>query len=204
MSDRTKKWIVIGVLVLFIMFVPVLDSGTIGGQVLGYIAKGGRVGSRSTMDDGENVDQTPQDLADAAGLDLDTYALARMISSEEGNSANIRQEAVAWVMVNNGGTGYAIPRGVFGRQGSGGRPISTSQDPFEGHVEIAKGVLSGTIADPTNGARYFIAPKTQDALHARDPNKYKSFEDVNASRIANGHQPVVVEGIDPDLLIFYT
>jgi hypothetical protein len=156
------------------------------------------------MDDGENVDQTPQELADSAGLDLDTYALARMISSEEGNSSNIRQVAVAWVMVNNGGTGYAIPRGVFGRQGSGGRPIATSQDPYSGHVEIARGVLSGSIADPTNGARYFIAPRTQDALHARDPVKYKSFETVNASRIANGHQPVVVEGIDPDLLIFYT
>lgn len=204
MSDKAKKWIVIAVLVAFIIFVPVLDTGTIGGEILGYITKGGRVGSRSTMEDGENVDQSPEELAASAGLDVDTYALARMISSEEGNSANVRQAAVAWVMVNNGGTGYAIPRGTFGRQGSGGRPISTSQDPFEGHVDIAKGVLNGTIADPTNGARYFIAPKTQDALHARNPEKYKSFDEVNASRIANGHQPVVVEGIDPDLLIFYT
>lgn len=191
-------------LVLFVLLVPVLDTGSIGGVILGYVAKGGRVGTRSSMADDENVDQTPDDLAASAGLDVDTYALARMISSEEGNSANIRQAAVAWVMLNNGGTGYAIPRGTFGRQGSGGRPISTSQDPFEGHVDIAKGVLSGSIPDPTNGARYFIAPKAQDSLHARDPVKYKSFADVNASRIANGHNPVIVEGIDPDLLIFYT
>lgn len=204
MSDKVKRWLVIGIIVAFIIFIPVLETGTIGGQILGYIEKGGRVGTRSSMDDGENVDQSPDELAASANLDLDTYALARMISSEEGNSANIRQAAVAWVMVNNGGTGYAIPRGTFGRQGSGGRPISTSQDPFEGHIEIAKGVLDGSISDPTGGARYFIAPRTQNALHARDPVKYKSFDDVNASRIANGHQPVVVEGIDPDLLIFYT
>ncbi len=171
---------------------------------MGFISKGGRVGTRSTMADNENVDQSPDELAASADLDVDTYTLARMISSEEGNSANIRQAAVAWVMVNNGGTGYAIPNGIFGRQGSGRRPISTSQDPYEGHVDIARAVLNGSIPDPTGGARYFIAPKAQDSLHARDPVKYKSFETVNASRIANGHQPVIVEGIDPDLLIFYT
>ena len=201
--STAQKLLLVG-LVVFVLLVPVLDTGSIGGVILGYIAKGSRVGPKSTMDDDQNVDQSPDDLAASAGLDLDTYALARMISSEEGNSSSARQAAVAWVMLNNGGTGYAIPRGVFGRQGSGGRPISTSQDPYEGHVSIAKRVTSGEIPDPTSGARYFVAPKTQDALHARDPVKYKSFADVNASRIANGHTPVIVDGIDPDYLIFYT
>jgi hypothetical protein len=202
--ERWQKWLMIAAFVAFVVFVPVLDTGTIGGQILGYIQKGGRVGNRSTMADNANVDQAPEDLAASAGLDVDTYALARMISSEEGNSANIRQAAVAWVMVNNGGTGYAIPRGIFGRQGSGGRPISTSQDPYEGHVEIARGVMDGSISDPTGGARFFIAPRTQDALHARDPVKYKSFATVEASRLADGLRRVEVEGIDPDLLVFYT
>jgi hypothetical protein len=199
--------------VAFIFFAPITDDGTIGEQMIGFIAKGSRVGPDTTnqrINDNE-VDVDPASLASDAGLDLDTYTLARMISSEEGNSSNIKQVAVAWVAKNNAqALGSSIfeyaTDGSFGRQtgGIGSRPVSTWEDPYEGHVTIAKGVIAGTFADPTGGARHFVAPRTQDKLHAANPDKYKSYADVDASWQSGGSQKIVVDGIDPAILVFYT
>lgn len=188
--------------------VPLLpQTGTVAQFLIGEITKGSRVGDASTWNDTaqSEIAENPDDLATSANLDLQTYTLARIISSEEGNAPVLYWVAVGWVAVNNslGGDVFSYATdGSFGRQGTG-RPVSTAVDPYEGHVSTAKAILAGAVADPTGGAKFFIAPKAQDALHARDPNTYKAFDTVNASRLAAGLKLVTPDGIDPKLLVFY-
>jgi len=210
MLELSFMWLIAAAFIFVIFFVPLTDKGTIGQQAIGAIVKGSRVGAKSTSRNGVEIDQNPQELADSAGLDLDTYAGARGISSEEGNSPTAHQIGVAWVFLNNARYysstifEYATD-GSFGKQTGGvtSRPISTFEDPYEGHVAIMKGVLSGQIPDPTNGARFFVAARTQDILHNKYPDQYKSFDEVDSSRIASGLKRVDVEGVDPSLLVFY-
>src|SRR4051812_41751354 len=117
------------------------------------------------------VEDDPQALADEAGFTLDQYALARMISSEEGQADPTTKAAIAWATVNEAarrGTTIAAlllwaknsdHEGHFGSQkekdpssanyqGSD-RYASTAVDPYTDDGTIAVGVLSGTIADLT-------------------------------------------------------
>jgi hypothetical protein len=119
----------------------------------------------------------PEQLAAEAGLDLETYALARVIASEEGNSSRETQALVAHAIRNgaaqsgttiaakllrakvpshNGsfGTQRNIEQGTDGYNGSD-RYASTATDPYEGHAAVARGVLDGTIPDLTGGATQF-------------------------------------------------
>lgn len=199
-------WVALVIVAFF--FIPLLpQTGTLAQFVIGEVVKGARVGAVSTFNEtapGE-IAENPDDLAKSAGLDLQTYTLARVISSEEGNSPVAYWAAIACATLNNSIAGdvfsYATD-GSFGKQGPG-RPVSTAQDPYEGHVKIAQAAIAGQIPDPTKGARYWVAPRTQDVLHLRDPSKYKSFADVNASRLAAGLKRVEPDGIDPNLLVFY-
>lgn len=122
----------------------------------------------------------PAELAVQAGLDLETYALARLIASEEGNSSREVQALVAHAVKNaaaaagksiaakllfakyNGhsglfGTQRNIEEGTPGYNGSD-RFASTASDPYEGHAQVAAGVLDGTIPDLTGGATQFDRP----------------------------------------------
>lgn len=119
----------------------------------------------------------PEALAAQAGLDLETYALARMIASEEGNSSREVQALVAHAVKNAAdaagttiaakllraklpshsgyfGTQRNIEEGTAGYNGSD-RFASTATDPYEGHAAVAAGVLDGTIPDLTGGATQF-------------------------------------------------
>jgi hypothetical protein len=148
----------------------------------------------------------PDDLAAAAGLDLDTYALARAIASEEGNSSPGVQALVAHAMVNHARlAGKSISavllyaknpdhRGFFGTQkdlettlDNGKHPsdryASTASDPYEGHAAVAAGVLSDAIPDLTGGADQFDRTDSDD-----NPEK------VAANRIAGGSE--LVTGLD--------
>ena len=139
----------------------------------------------------------PGELAAAAGLDLETYALARMIASEEGRSTSGVQALVAHATVNYArGRGRSISAvllaaknpdhdGSFGTQkdlertvttGDGkevhpsDRYASTASDPYEGHAAVAQGVLDGSIPDLTGGADQFDRPSGErdpDAVAAR-------------------------------------
>jgi hypothetical protein len=208
MSTRRKVTLLVMVVLLaVILLAPVVPkSGNLAMELLNSIIKGSKL-TDSSDDDGDGViDQAPQDLADQAGLDLDTYTLARVISSEEGNSAAIRQLAVAWVTLNNSGGGgvlaYATGGGNYGHQG-GSRKVSTWLDPYQGHADLAAQVMGGQQSDPTHGATNFFNPDLQDKLHAKDPNKYKSAIDLDMSWRSRGLNPVDVPGIDPDYLRFY-
>jgi len=152
----------------------------------------------------------PAALAAAAGLDLDAYALARMIASEEGNSSPAVQALVAHAVVNNARIeGRSISAvllraknpdhaGRFGTQKdletlvttSDGKQVhpsdrfaSTAVDPYEGHAAVARGVLDGSIPDLTGGANQFDRPSGE-----RDPDA------VARRRIAAGSE--LVTGLD--------
>lgn len=204
--------IIVGVLI-FVFVVPILPTtGTLAQFAIGAVVKGARVGNKSSPNPTAptEIGQDPSALAASAGLDLDTYTLARVISSEEGNSPLAHQLAIACATKNladryGGGIFDVCTDGSFGKQsgGVGSRPVSTWEDPYEGHVAIAQAVLSGATGDITQGAYQWVAPKAQDALHARDPVKYKSFVDVNASRLASGLKQVSIPGVNPSLLVMY-
>lgn len=116
----------------------------------------------------------PQALADLAGATLDEYALARNIASEHPNSSAALQALLAHATVNAAAAaGRSVAQqllhatnpahsGRFGtqrdidpassRQGKSDRYASTAQDPYEGHLAVARGVLDGSIPDLSGGA----------------------------------------------------
>lgn len=147
----------------------------------------------------------PRQLAAQAAVDDETYALARGISSEEGTSSASTKAAVAWAIKNEAarrgssifalvthaklpshsgkyGTQRNIEEGTDGYNASD-RYISTAQDPYDGDITVASGVLDGTIPDVTSGANQFDRPSGEANPDA-----------VAASRTAAGSE--LVTGID--------
>lgn len=157
----------------------------------------------------------PEQLAELAGLELETYALARMIASEEGSSSREVQALVAHAVKNAAaaagktiaskllraklpshdgffGTQRNIEEGTEGFNGSD-RFASTATDPYEGHAAIAAGVLSGAIPDLTAGATQFDRPSGES-----DPER------IAANRIAGGSELVTdLEDVIGDDLRFW-
>lgn len=206
------------------------DAGGIVGDLaqqlndaLNAIVKGARLTSAPYNKTTGVVPGAPEDLAAAAGLDVETYSLARMISSEEGRSSNTVKAAVAWAIQNKATMlGRSITDhltrttepshyGLYGtyilldkssalyREDSNGKPnrgdrdASTANDPYEGDATIAAGVRDGSIPDLTGGADQFDRPSGE-----RDPDA------VAAKRIAGGSVQVAVSGIsDSDGIRFW-
>jgi hypothetical protein len=160
------------------------------------------------------VPGTPDDLAEESGLDPQAYALARMLSSEEGSSENLVKASVCWATINQAArTGQTIVQlvthaltpshsGFFGTQkdieegtplfGSSDRYASTALDPYDGDGQIAMGCLNGSIPDYTSGATHFDRPGGE-----KHPDR------VAADRAGEGLQPFPVLGIDPNKLRFW-
>lgn len=139
--------------------------------------------------------------------DDDVDALSRMITSENGADKPIVRIAVAWAAKNEAarrGISVAqlvMPTGVPGAQGTPGHGYASTSKPASAEDErIAYDVLSGKEPDPTDGAIQFDAPRTQRVLHARDPVKYKTPEQVAENRIKEGKELVTIPGIDPDYM----
>lgn len=149
------------------------------------VTNGPRVGPATTVGADGLVDADPFELAAAAGLSPDVYALARCMASEHTNDPDAYLVCVGWA-VNN----FAIERygeregaivdlltngagtagdGFFGEQkaAAGTKYASTAQDPHQRHAEIAAGIIAGTTPDPTGGATHFFSPRSQDALAQR-------------------------------------
>lgn len=163
------------------------------------------------------VPGAPEELAAAAGLDVETYSLARMIASEEGRSNNTIKAAVAWAIKNKADrlgrtitdhltrTVEPTHRGFYGtyilldqssshysedsdgNPNQGDRDASTANDPYDGDAQIAAAVQSGQIADFTGGAEQFDRPD-----HERNPGA------VAKKRTDAGMVLADVPGIDPD------
>jgi hypothetical protein len=156
----------------------------------------------------------PDALASSAGLDVETYSLARALASEEGGSDKLIKVAVAWAIKNHatkGGKSVSTVvlravdtnhAGQFGtyknidpaspEQGQPDRYCSTALDPYDDDAQIASSVLTGSIADPTNGADQFDRPGGE-----KDPNYTAS------RRLAAGALAMPVQGIDPDVIRFW-
>lgn len=208
------KTIFVAILILWVLWEG--DGDPLAGVsiVVNEIRRGKRVtrAPYSKLDGVVRVD--PQSLADQAHVDLDTYALARMVSSEEGNSSNAIKVAVCWAVKNHAArSGRSIAsvllfakegrhNGYFGTQkdidpsspgyGKSDRYASTANDPYEGDLEIAISVVLETIPDPTDGADQFDRPGGE-----KDPVR------VAQNRINAGQVPKPVEGIDPEELRFW-
>jgi hypothetical protein len=186
-----------------------IDGGL---TLLNEITRGKRLTHATYGADGVvNVD--PADLADMMGATIDETALARMISSEQGQSDATTKAAIALVAVNYANrSGLTVSAlllraknpahdGYFGTQrdidqesanfNKSDRYASTALDAYQGDLDVARGVLSGTIADFTQGAIQF------DNIAA-----FKSNADATATankRIAEGRTEVFPAGVDPNL-----
>lgn len=187
-------------------------------DVVATITRGARVTNAPYDKTTGVVNADPQALADQAGVDLNTMALARMLSSEEGESDNTTKAACAWAAFNYcrglGSSPSAVllhavdpnHSGYFGTfinidsaspyytTNSAGKPnkadryASTALDAYQGDVDIATAVLTGQIQDLTGGATQFDRPGGESNPEA-----------VAAKRIAAGSEAVAVPGADPAL-----
>lgn len=166
----------------------------------------------------------PYELADAAGLDAETYALARCLASEHPRDSNAYLVAVGWATKNKArekgvdlvelltnGRGDAGD-GYFGQQkaSAGTKYAATGQDPHQRHVDAAAAVVDETVPDPTDGATHFFSPEAQDSLAARaaaGEDRFRKYLGHDAAFIfaswaapgglyPQGAVPVVPPGID--------
>jgi hypothetical protein len=200
-----KFWLLVAI-VVGILYLGGGDPVQGAFVAISMIERGRRLTS-STFDKATgNIVEDPQYLADQcpdAEGDLDLYALARLISSEEGGplNGNTERVAVAWGMINYAAASgmsisaillqnsSSVKAGHFGTQP--GRFASTRQDPYQGDLDIARSCMQGTIADITNGATHWDVPSGEDAAA------------VTANRTASGLVPYAVDGIDSVSLRFW-
>jgi len=195
------------VVIAAVLFFP-YEGTTIATELLGAIKKGRRL-TTTTSEDDDAIDQSPESIASDMGVNLQVATLARVISSEEGNSEQLRQLCVGYVTYNNGGKGSRVFQyatgsdGRFGRQSGSRRPVSTFRDAYEGHLVLAEAIFDGRFGDPTSGATNFYAPASQDKLAAKDPDTYKTADEVDALWRSRGLVAVDIDGIDDRYLRFY-
>jgi hypothetical protein len=158
----------------------------------------------------------PASLAAGLGVEINRYALARVIVSEVGNLPLAAQVGVAWVVRNqashrgqsivhlvtraavkdSSGNFQAVAGadGFFGKQAQH-RYCSTSQDADQNALDIADQVISGAIDDPTGGALQWDSPNAFSSSGAADATA--------AARIAAGNVEVDLPGVSSDSLRFW-
>lgn len=122
------------------------------------------------------VRESPVDIHRQAGIDRNTYALARCISSEEGsrpaeyllavaelvrNKAKRKDKEVYQQLVFTTSPAYHFTYGRYGEQR--GRSASTRQDPKGRHVAAAKAALVGASDMLPSNATTWFGPKLQDS-----------------------------------------
>jgi hypothetical protein len=156
----------------------------------------------------------PDALAASAGVDVETYSLARTLASEEGGSDKLIKVAVAWSVLNysrkrgrsvtaqvtrandsNHAGSYGTYKNIdpaSPEQGSPDRYASTALDPYADDAQIANAVITGSVADPTGGADQFDRPGGE-----KDPQYTYN------KRVAAGAVAVNVPGIDPSEIRFW-
>lgn len=213
---------------LFVL-VAIVALLLMGGDVIDRIVNGPRVGPRTNLGDDGLVEGDPRELAAAAGLDAEVYALSRCLASEHGQDADVYLSCVGWAVRNmarergvsllellTAGSGTSGD-GYFGEQkaAAGTKYASTRVDPSERHVRVAAEVYGGVV-DPTAGATHFFSPRAQDALAARaeDDPALAKYDGHDAAYIdarwrapgglyAQGAEPVVPAGVDARVLTLY-
>ena len=203
-----KAYVAVGTLTLFVALLTwyfwnyltyLLDSATddsdppIDGQMKTTLDSDGTV-----CVDGVPAD--PNMLAQSAGLDLETYAIARLIQSEVGTLPLVAKQGVAAAARNyassRGGSVASIllkatktGNGYFGKQNQG-RYAATSRDPGASAIAAASGA-----GDPTGGADQWDSPWSYPTTARAD--------EVAAARVAAGKVKVVLDGVPEKKLRFW-
>jgi hypothetical protein len=157
------------------------------------------------------VPEDPQSLADQAGVDIETYSLARVGQSEEGLSSDRAKVAVMYACRNHAQragktiadivtkgnpkrSDYTQANGHYGRQGI--HPYcSTIANPTAHTLILADTVMTGDAVNEVGAAEYWDNPHAQDALHLTSPEKYESSAQIAADREASGLTLLTLDGI---------
>lgn len=143
----------------------------------------------------------PAELAKADGVSIEVESLARTMQSEDSGIA--ARVAIGWAAKNMAKRkGQSITQlvtysknpaanGKYSDQRvSGGKYCATHKSPSRETLNLAASIIAGTIPDPTKGATQWDAPKTQDALHKKDPQKFKPSTEIAAARLKAGKRLV--------------
>ncbi len=124
----------------------------------------------------------------ASPVDMDS--LARAIYAEAGGEPAQGQAAVAHVILNRAQAGYGGAKsiadvvnapGQFEGMTSPRAGVSTGDPGYQKALQIAQGVVSGQIPDPTGGADHFLNPQLQAQLGRQQPG----WANGNGQRIGN-------------------
>ena len=204
---RLWHWLAIGAGSAGVLGLSLYARKKAGGSVAGADDRAGKDGK---------VPGKPEDLARLAGVPVDVYSLARCMEREEGTKAG--RIAVGWATRNEarkekisvtklltrstikdkttGKVSATFGDGFYGSQELH-KWAATTNPPSAGSIELAKQILAEPpkISDPTGGATQWDAPKAQDALHAKKPEKYKTAAEIAAKRQAAGKKLVMVPGV---------
>ena len=171
---------------------------------------------KAVMDMVSGIDSDdPQTLADAAGVDLDTYSLARVAQSEERferariavmyatkNHSDRTGKSITDIVTrgNPKRSDYEQANGHYGRQGI--HPYCTTIcAPTTATLLLAKSVLDGSAVDETQGAQWWDNPYAQDALALANPKDeetgkgYYTSAQIQAKREAKGAKMVNIPGV---------
>ncbi len=193
MTTRNKWALALVVVVLLFVLAGGADV------VIDTLENGERIGPATTEGADGLIPDSPEDLAAAAGVDINAYALARCLASEHPRDPTVYLRCVAWATRNK-----AAERGVsvlrlltdgagtagddyFGEQkaAAGTKYASTREDPRRRHVQVATEVIaSPSSADLTGGCTHFFSPKAQDAL-ATKAFELKALQDGGAELSAS-------------------
>ena len=163
------------------------------------------------------VADDPQTLADKAGIDLETYSLARVGQSEEGLSSDRAKIAVMYATKNHASkTGksittvvtrgnpkrsdYVAANGHYGRQGI--HPYcSTIAAPTANTLSLAQQVINSEVEDETQDAQWFDNPHYQDVLALANPKNpstgkgYYTSAQIAERRQEKGATMVLIDGV---------
>lgn len=183
-------------------------------NVYAEITRGDRLTHAAYDSDTGVVTDDPDTLASSASLTDDQYALARCLSSEEGNSSTAIKVAVCWSVINYAAkVGKTVSdllthatepthSGHFGSyknvdasSSTNGKPdryASTRIDPYEDDGQIASKCLDGTYSDPTGGAIQFDRPGGE-----------KNPDYTATKRAAAGLVVADIDGIDSSVIRFW-
>lgn len=159
---------------------------------------------------------SPAQLAAQAGVDIETYSLARVLASEGYGGEDVGEiwaiVAIAQAVVNTArargknitalvtASTWGTPlAGHYGEQS--GRYAATSADPREWHLAVARAVLQGAVPDLARGATQFFDPLVQDGGVQRG-TKIKTADAILQSWHAHSAWIGQVPMIDPYALMF--
>ena len=153
------------------------------------------------------VEADPAGLARAAGVDLDQYALAAAMQSEEKTDrARLAVGRAIWNHVRGDRTRLVpvlLPHGYFSSQDSG-QYAATSYGPTARTLALASTIIEGRVPDFVEKAVQWDAPAALDRNHQKflaDPVRYKNYRyssaEIAQRRKKAGAHEIRVPGV-PD------